>query len=128
MRSILGKFILAPALLAAAALATSSAKAETNIKVPFSFVAAGTTWPAGDYSVKKDLNGSVVTVTSKQTALSFTTVLGPGEPGPTDTHVSLKFDASDTTHVLRSIQVGPQITSRLDRDAVRSERLTSSGR
>jgi hypothetical protein len=35
MQSILRKLVLAPAVLAAAALATSSATAETTIKVPF---------------------------------------------------------------------------------------------
>jgi len=128
MRSVFGKFILAPALMAAAALATGSAKAETNVKIPFNFSAAGTRWAAGDYAVKKDLSGNLVTLTNKETSQSFTAILGPGEPSQTDTRVALKFDASTNIHILRSIQVGPQITSRLDRDEVRSERLASSGR
>ena len=38
MKSIFSKFVLAPAVLAAAALAANSAMAET-VKVPFSFTA-----------------------------------------------------------------------------------------
>ena len=129
MRSILGlgKFILAPAVLAAVALACNTASAST-VNVPFSFAAAGHVWPAGAYSVQKEDSGDMVTVKSMVTGLSFTSLIGPGDPAPTASNVTLKFDAIGTTHALRTIQYGWQITSQLDRKLERSERLLASGR
>jgi hypothetical protein len=128
MRSILGKLVLAPVVMAAAALATNSAMAESNLKVPFSFTAAGKVWPAGTYAVEKDLNGDMVTVRSKDTSLSFTCLIGPGEPDPNDSHVTLKFDEVGSNHALRSVQYESQITSRLDRNASKSEHMIATGR
>ena len=128
MRFMLGKLILAPAVMAAAALATTTATAETAMKVPFGFSAAGKSWPAGTYVVQKDLSGNLVTVRSRETAKSFTCILGPGAPAPTDTHVSLQFDEAGSTHALRTIQYGAQITSRLDGRNNNSEHLTATGR
>jgi hypothetical protein len=129
MRSILGlgKLILAPAVLAAVALACNTASAST-INVPFSFAAAGHVWPAGAYDVQKDLTGSIVTVKSMSTGLSFSSLLGPGEPALTDTKLALRFDTIGNTHALRTIQYGGLITSQLDKKLERSERLMASGR
>jgi|SRR5580704_9941181 hypothetical protein len=129
MRSILGKLILAPVMMAAAALATSSAMAaESTVNVPFKFTAAGKTWPAGSYVIEKDIRGTMVTVKSKVNSLSFTCLIGPGEPAPTDLNVTLKFDELGPAYVLRTVQYGALITSRLDRNASHAEYLTSSGR
>ena len=128
MRSILGKLILAPVVMAATALATTTAMAESTVNVPFSFSAAGKYWPAGAYTVQKDISGNLVTLTSKVNSMSFSALVGPGEPAPTDSSINLKFDEVGTGHALRTIQYGPQITSRLDRKAVHQEYLTSSGR
>jgi|SRR5579863_4040532 hypothetical protein len=128
MRSILGKLFLAPVMMAAAALATGTAMAESSLNVPFSFTAAGKVWPAGSYTVHKDLSGNMVTLISKVNSLSFTSLIGPGDPDPNEQNVTLKFDEMGAGHALRSIQYGPQITSRLDRKALRSEYITSSGR
>jgi hypothetical protein len=129
MRSILGlgKLILAPAVMAAVALACNTASAST-INVPFSFAAAGHVWPAGAYDVQKDLTGSIVTVKSMNTGLSFSSLLGPGEPALTDTKLALRFDTIGNTHALRTIQYGGLITSQLDKKLERSERLMASGR
>ncbi|MGB6689533.1 MAG: hypothetical protein WBE76_16990 [Terracidiphilus sp.] len=129
MRSILGlgKFVLAPAVLAAAALACNTASAST-VNVPFSFAAAGHVWPAGAYSVRKEFSGDIVTLKSMDTGLSFSSLIGPGEPALTDTKVALKFDSIGNTHALRTIQYGGQITRQLDRKLERSERLMAGGR
>jgi hypothetical protein len=127
MRFNLGKLILAPAIMAAAALATHTAMAESTVKVPFGFSAAGKSWPAGEYSVQKDLGRDTVTLRSLDTADSFTSLLGPGEPSTSDSHVTLKFEDAGSTHALRTIQYGSQITSRLDHNKHRQQ-ITSSGR
>lgn len=128
MRSILSKLVLAPVILAAAALASNTAMAESTVNVPFSFKAAGKVWPAGLYTVQKGDFGNMVTLISKESSLSFTSLIGPGEPDPNESKVTLKFDEIGAGHALRSIQYGPQITSRLDKRAIHSEYLTSSGR
>lgn len=117
MKSTVHTLILASAVIAAVALATTAAKAETTLKVPFSFTVAGKTLPAGEYSVRKD-NGNIVTLRSLEARKSFTWIAGPGEPNPTDNHIVLKFDEAGETHALRSIQYGAVVTSRLDRKAI----------
>ena len=119
MKSILSKFVLAPVILAAAAAITTSAMAETTVNVPFKFTAAGQVCPAGYYTVKHDDNRNFVTLTSKDAGTSFTYVIGPGAAAPTDRKISLKFDNLGGTHVLQSIQYGPLITSRLDKQTLR---------
>src|SRR5215469_13731114 len=111
MRSIFGKLILAPVVMAAAALATTSASAETSAKVPFNFTVAGSSMPAGDYSIQKDSTGNTVTLRNKATAQSYTFLIGPGDAAPTDSNVTLKFDEFGAGHALRSIQYGAQVTS-----------------
>ena len=56
-----------------------------------------------------------MTFASKRSPQSFTWVLGPGMPDPTDNAVVLKFDQSGQTHALQSIQVGSMITGHLDK-------------
>jgi hypothetical protein len=121
MRFILHKLVLVPAIMAAAALATTSAKAETTVKVPFSFTVGGKICPAGRYAVRHDATGSFVTFASKGSSQSFTWVLGPGMPDPTDNSVVLKFDQSGQTHALQSIQVGSMITGKLDKQKTTTE-------
>jgi hypothetical protein len=127
MRFTLGKLVLAPAVLAAVAMASTVANAST-VNVPFSFAAAGHVWPAGTYTVQKDLIQDIVTLKSNDSGLSFSSLLGPGEPSPYDTNVTLEFDQFGTSHALRTIQYGPQITRRLDRKVANSERIRASGR
>jgi hypothetical protein len=129
MRSILGfgKIVLAPAILAAAALACNTASAST-VNIPFSFAAAGHVWPAGAYSVQKEFAGDIVTLKSVETGLSFSSLVGPGDPDLNDTKVALKFDTIGNTHALRTIQYGGMISSQLDRKLERSERVMAGGR
>ena len=116
MRSILRNFVLAPAVMAAAALATNTAMAET-VKVPFNFTVAGKNLPAGYYWVRREVSQNIVTLRSYETPQSFTWVLTPGDPAPTDTAVVLRFDVLGEAHALRSVQYGPLITLRLDKKA-----------
>jgi hypothetical protein len=125
MRSILHKLILAPAVMAAAALATNTAQAEKPINVPFNFTAAGESLPAGLYVVAKDNSSNLVTLRSTETAQSFTWIVGPGDPNPTDNQVVLRFDAAGQTHALRSIQYGSAITGRLDKKSIGAEEIGS---
>ena len=116
MGSILRNFVLAPAVVAAAALATNTAMAAT-VKVPFNFTVAGKKLPAGYYSVRREVSQNMVTLRSYETPQSFTWVLAPGDPAPTDTGMVLRFDVRGEAHTLRSVQCGPLITSRLDKKA-----------
>jgi hypothetical protein len=127
MRFTLGKLVLAPAVLAAVAMASTAAMAST-VNVPFSFAAAGHVWPAGSYTVQKSMNGAAVAVKNNESGLSFMSLLRPGEPAPYDTNVTLEFDRFGITHALRTVQFGPQITSRLDGKLASSERIRASGR
>jgi hypothetical protein len=110
--------------MAAAALATNTAMAETLVKVPFSFTVAGKNCPAGLYSVQwESTHGSLVTLKSKEVPQSFTWVVGPGDPAPGDTAVVLRFDELGENHALRSVQYGSQITSRLDKKINQAEHV-----
>jgi hypothetical protein len=122
MRSILRNFVLAPAVIAAAALAANSAMAETILKVPFSFTVAGKNCPAGLYAVQWESSRSnLVTLTSKDVPQTFTWVVGPGDPAPGETAVVLRFDEQGENHALQSVQYGSRITSRLDKKIKHTE-------
>jgi hypothetical protein len=122
MKSIFSKFVLAPAVLAAVALAAASAKAEVTLKVPFNFTADGKICPAGYYTVRHDDNSSFVTLISKGSSQIFTWVVGPGVAPPDNRKIALKFDEVSSGHVLQSVQYGTLSTSRLDSKSLRDER------
>ena len=113
---------LAPAAMAAAALATNTAMAET-LKVPFTFTVDGKDFPAGLYSVQRQ-SQNLVTLISKDASQSFTWVVAPGDPAPTDTAVTLRVDELGQDHVLQSVQYGPLITPRLDKGAMPTRIVT----
>jgi hypothetical protein len=122
MRSILQNVFLASAI-ASTALATNAAMAATRLDVPFTFTAAGKTLPAGSYTVKRDSSGGFVTLESADASQSFTWLLTPGKPKPTDEKIVLRFDDGTSTRVLQSIQFGSMITPRLDKG--KNERMIS---
>ncbi len=128
MKLTFSKFVLAPVVLAAAAVITTSAMAETTVNVPFKFTAAGQVCPAGYYTVKQDSDRNFVTLTNKDSAKSFTYILGAGAADSSARKVALTFDNLGGTHVLQSIQYGSLVTSRLDkktlRDMERESQLT----
>jgi hypothetical protein len=124
MRSILSVLILAPAMIAAAALTTNSAMAESIINVPFSFTAAGKACPAGKYIVVHDPIHNFVTLMGKQAHVGFNWILSPGDGFPTDTKVKMEFERQGQGYALESIQVGSLTTHRLDKKPRGSEHKT----
>ena len=122
MRFILNRVILASAVIVALALATNVAKAEATIKVPFSFLVGSKVFPAGLYAVERDEKGhGFVTLVAKGSPQSLTCLLVPGAPDPREQKIALNFDLIGKTHVLQSIQYGPMITARLDKEALANE-------
>jgi hypothetical protein len=117
MRSPLRKLFLAPAILAAAAVATSTAMAEASLNVPFSFTAGGQQCPAGVYTVDKGPAANTVRLVSEDSSRSFVWIVSPGSPSPNDQRIVLTFDNLDGAHMLQSVQYRNRITSRLDKPA-----------
>lgn len=117
MRSMTFKSILAAVVITAGALGTHAAKAETLLNVPFNFTVAGQTMPAGVYTVQQDNLHNVVVFRNKTATKSFTYTLRPGDSTPSESHVSLKFEADGDSHILRWIKVGSKETARLDSTA-----------
>jgi len=127
MISTLRSIVLAPAILAAAALATNVAVAETTVKVPFNFSVAGKTMPAGFYTVQRDSSGNIVSLRGRDADHSFNWILAPGEPGPTDSRIVLRFDTDGQSHELRSVQYAAGITSRISKKTVRQMESLAPG-
>jgi hypothetical protein len=121
MRTIFRSLVLASVVMAAAALATTTAKAASTLNVPFSFTVAGKICPAGLYTVEKDPFRSVVIFKSKEAPRSFTWLLRPGGSELPSSRVTLKFDPQGETHALQSIQYGTLITPRLDKKSRQNE-------
>ncbi len=116
MQSILHRVVLASAVIMIAVFASNRALAETQtVKVPFSFTVAGETFPAGDYSISHADFTNFVTLAPKGSPRSFSTVVGPGAPGPQERKVALNFGEVGQNHVLQSIQYRANITRNLDR-------------
>lgn len=114
MRLNLHSLILAPALLAAAAITPQTASAAV-LHVPFAFTVSGQVLPAGNYTVDRDLNMGYVTLKTADAKQSFTWMIAPGEPAPNAVGVIMRFDNTDSGYVLRNIQYNAQITTRLDK-------------
>ncbi|ACO33289.1 MAG TPA: hypothetical protein DGA22_12580 [Acidobacterium sp.] len=116
MRNMLRNLFLAPVVMAAAALATHPAMAQSvNVaKVPFNFVVNGHMWPAGRYTIRQSMNGNVVEVANTNQPFRSMWVISPGDPAPTDTRVLLSFDVQGATHTLHSVQYRNMETSSLD--------------
>ena len=110
--NVLYSLLLAPALLAAIALTAQPAVAASRVNIPFNFVAAGTACPAGVYIVTEENYGT--TLRLKGLTHSFVWITGPAAPSPSDHRAILNFDRVGSTHLLRTVQYGAMITSRLD--------------
>ena len=117
MSSILRKLSLASAMLAAATLAAVPALAATPVTVPFSFVAAGKLCPAGQYNLERNRLNGLITLRSLDSTRTFAWVAGPGATSPASDQVVLNFDTHGQVRYLHSIQYGPSVTGRLDRNA-----------
>ncbi|KAA6463245.1 hypothetical protein DYQ86_07985 [Acidobacteria bacterium AB60] len=114
MRLNLHSLILAPAILAAAAVTTQTASAAV-LHVPFSFTVSGKALPAGEYRVNGDLRGNFVTLTTPDGKQSFNWMIVPGEPAPGSQGVVLKFDPTAEGYALHSIQYNALATPQLDK-------------
>jgi hypothetical protein len=101
--------------MAVVALATTSAKAEAVVRVPFSFTVEGKNLPAGQYIVDRDSYHNLVTLKSRGSSESFTWLLNPGDPDPKASNVVLHFGAQGQIHALQSIQYESLTTRRLDK-------------
>jgi hypothetical protein len=115
MRSPLRRLFLASAVFAAAAVASSTAMAESRLNVPFTFTAAGKVCPAGVYHVDKGPMLNTVRLVSDDASRSFVWIVTPGEPSPSDSRIVLTFDNLNGAHMLQSVQYRDKITSRLDK-------------
>jgi hypothetical protein len=122
MRSTLRNLVLAPVVLAAAALAANTAMAaEANFNVPFKFSVAGKICPAGAYRINEDSIHGMVTLRSVDASHSFTWLIRAGDPEPGDKHVTLRFDQQGESFALQSVQYHSLITARLDKAGPKSE-------
>lgn len=114
MRFMAFKSIMAAVVVTTAALCTHTAKAETALQVPFSFTVSGQTLPPGVYTVKQDTFHNIVVFRNKDATKSFSYALRPGDAAANQVHVALRFESDGDNHVLRAIQFGTKMTSRLD--------------
>jgi hypothetical protein len=124
MQSIRHSFALAPAVMMAALAATpAQAQAQTaTVTVPFSFNAAGKTFPAGEYKIARNDADDLVTLYVMGSSQSFSSLIGPGSPDPWEHKIALRFDEVGQAHLLQSIEFGPMITSKLDKKTLATER------
>jgi hypothetical protein len=108
------KSIMAAIVVTTTAASGHVAKAETTLKVPFSFTVSGKTMPAGTYTVQETTFHNMVIFRNRDASKSFSYTLQPGDDAPSAGHVVLKFDAAGDRHALRAIQFGSRTTARLD--------------
>lgn len=130
MFTLARKFFFAPVLMAAAALASSTAMAQTKtVEVPFSFVVGHKICPPGLYTISDSGSGNLVSLQGKSGRNHFSWIIGPGDPSPTDSRILLTFDMVGDTYALRTVQYRSGITSRLDnieRMEISSTRILSA--
>ncbi|MGC2160550.1 MAG: hypothetical protein WA634_01450, partial [Silvibacterium sp.] len=108
---------ISSAVLAAATLCATSAFAANKavVNIPFNFVSQGHSFPAGQYVATVDTNHNVLALSSTtNTKVSAHWVAGPAGDNPNDEKLILKFDDLGNKHTLRTVQLGPEVTSRLD--------------
>ena len=117
-------FVLAPAVLAAAALATTSAMAETRVNVPFNFTVDGKTCPAGQYVLLRDPAHNFITLLGKNAPVGFNWILGPGDGKVKESNLTLSFARQDQGYALESIQFGSLTTHKLDKKTPGTEHKT----
>jgi hypothetical protein len=114
MRINLYSLILAPAVLAVAALAAQPAVAESHlINVPFSFVANGKVCPAGAYRVSRENFSGTIRLTGAHN--SFVWLLVAGNGAVRDHRLVLTFDVAGQNHMLRTVEYGPMSTPQIDK-------------
>ncbi len=115
MQNTLRKVLMASVAVAAIVAGTSSAIAESTVKVPFAFKVGNKICPAGEYVVQQGFNHNVVTLSNREGHVNFAWVLMPGDGLPNTPKASLKFDQIGDTQLLKSVQYGAQKTSPIDK-------------
>jgi hypothetical protein len=124
MQTTLRSLLSVAVVTAAAALASYPAMAaDATVNVPFRFTASGRQCPAGLYNIQLDKMNQAVRLTDAHGQVNMVWLAGPGNPGPSDKRVVLRFDRAGASYALRSVQDGPMVTERLDKK-VPSEQLT----
>jgi hypothetical protein len=123
MKSTFSKFVLASAIVAAAAFtsipAMAASKGATNVNVPFSFTVHGKTLPAGIYQVRWDGSGDFVTMQSSTAVETF--LWSPIGSAKADRRVTLRFEPQGQGLALQSIQYGALTTPQLTKKTRESE-------
>jgi hypothetical protein len=116
MRFNFPTLILAPVVMAAAALTIQPAMAESRtLNVPFDFTVGNKTLPAGPYTVERDSAGSILRLQDKNLSQTFMWVALPSaiKTG----RVVLRFEDEGQKHTLQSVQYGvlqtPELVKRV---------------
>jgi hypothetical protein len=120
MKSIIYKLGLMSLLMASAVTATK-ANAQTRVDVPFSFNIGSVNYPSGTYLIERVSARPFVVLENNDGQEIDNWVLGPGDPAPTDSRISMLFDEVNNKHILRAVQYHALITSRLDGDTRRNQ-------
>jgi len=111
MRSILRMLILTPALCSAAALAID----RVSVNMPFSFESHGRIFPASRYDVSLNNDRRMLTLTSRTNPADTATWMTlSADTGPLDPELSMEFDRTGETSVLRAVRLGTYKTPILD--------------
>jgi hypothetical protein len=123
MKNTFSKFVLASAVVAAAAFTSIPAMAATegaaSINVPFSFTVHGKSLPAGTYQVRWDGTGNFVTIKSSTAVETF--IGSPQQSVSADRRVTMRFEPQGQQQALQSIQYGAMTTSQLSKKTRKSE-------
>jgi hypothetical protein len=119
MHSLLRALALtSAALCASAAFAADHAR----VNIPFNFETRGVAYPAGTYTATLDMNRNVLMLRNLQEPKqSILWVVSPADDRTIPAPLIVKFDDLGTTHLLRTVQLGPRITPRLDAPAKRHD-------
>jgi len=110
MRITIRTQVLALALLALAAVAPMTVKAQSRLDVPFNFVAAGKVLPAGTYSMTENKAIGLVSLRGEGREITWMA----NASGSSSATASLTFDHEGGTYFLRTMQYGRFVTPRLD--------------
>jgi hypothetical protein len=100
MKKQIGSFIVAIMLLTAVS-ALAQTPNSVKVKVPFPFVTAGKSWPAGDYRVDIATEKSTLTLSSPGIAPAMILTMSDERFGNTQTY--LQFQCSGDRWVLQEV-------------------------
>jgi hypothetical protein len=95
--------LIGVALLLAAVSASAQTAGATRFKVPFPFVTAGKTWPAGEYSVQIRTDNGLVTLSSL--GIGSATMLTSPDARSGETRTYLHFERAGDRWYLQEVTV-----------------------